>query len=163
MVPQLGTPLFPDPGTKLIQPYHIEHFNGDAVAFVGIDIAQKTQVSSQPFDTTPFLDEVTTAQNQINMLTAMGYDKIGLVTHQGYGNDIDLASMVSGVDFIVGGDSHTLVGDHSALGIGGTGDYPTITTDLSGNTTCIVQAWEYSKVVGNLNVQFDADGNVVSC
>ncbi len=162
VIPELGTPLFPDTSTEYIQPYHIEQFGDEAVAFVGIDIKQKTQVSSQPFDSTLFLDEVTTAQKQINMLTAMGYDKIGLVTHQGYQNDIDLASMVSGVDFIFGGDSHTLGGDHSALGIGGTGDYPTIASDKSGNTTCIVQGWEYSKVVGSLNVGFDADGDMVA-
>ncbi len=162
--PAAGTPLAPGPvSDDYIQPYHIEQFGDDAVAFVGIDIKQKTQVSSQPLDSTVFLDEVATAQAMIDELTAKGYDKIGLVTHQGYQNDLDLASMVDGVDFIVGGDSHTLVGDYSDLGISGTGDYPTVTTDMGGNTTCVVQAWEYSKAVGALNVHFDDDGNVTGC
>ena len=162
--PAVGTPLAPGPVSEdYLRPYHIERFGDEAVAFVGIDIKQKTQVSSQPLDSTVFLDEVATAQSTIDSLTAMGYDKIGLVTHQGYQADIGLASMVDGVDFIVGGDSHTLVGDYSELGLGGTGDYPTVTTDMGGNTTCVVQAWEYSKAVGALDVHFDDDGNVTSC
>ena len=163
IVPQLGTPLFPAAGESKIQPFFVKEFGDEKVAFVGIDIKQKTEVSSQPDDTTVFLDEVTTAQNQINQLTAMGYDKIGLVTHQGYDNDIDLASMVSGVDFIVGGDSHSLLGEFPGLGLTGAGAYPTIASDADGKTTCIVQAWEYSKAVGSLNVQFDDAGDVVSC
>ena len=59
------------------------------VVFVGLTIAQKTQVSSQPLDTTQFLDEVTTAQSMINLLESRGYDKIGLVTHYGYTNDLE--------------------------------------------------------------------------
>lgn len=162
--PAVGTPLAPGPASQdYLQPYHIEQFGDDAVAFVGIDVKQKTQVSSQPLDTTVFLEEVATAQSMIDQLTAKGYDKIGLVTHQGFQTDLDLASMVSGVDFIVGGDSHTLVGDYSALGLGGTGEYPTVTTDMDGNTTCVVQAWEYTNALGSLDVHFDEDGEVTGC
>lgn len=162
--PAAGTPLAPGAvSDDYLQPYHIEHFGDDAVAFVGIDIKQKTEVSSSPLASTVFLDEVATAQSVIDELTAKGYDKIGLVTHQGLNNDLDLASMVDGVDFIVGGDSHTLVGDFDSLGVSGTGDYPTVTSDMSGNTTCVVQAWEYSKAVGSLNVHWDDDGNVTGC
>lgn len=162
--PMPGTPLAPGAASDdYLQPYHVEHFGDDAVAFVGIDIKQKTEVSSSPLASTIFLEEIATAQSMIDELTAMGYDKIGLVTHQGLSNDLDLASKVDGVDFIVGGDSHTLVGDFDSLGISGTGDYPTVTTDMGGNTTCVVQAWEYSKAVGSLNVHWDEDGNVTGC
>ena len=81
--------------------------------------AQST-IGSAAAGGTVFLDEVATAQSVIDELTAKGYDKIGLVTHQGLNNDLDLASMVDGVDFIVGGDSHTLVGDFDSLGVGDT-------------------------------------------
>ncbi len=43
------------------------------------------------------------------------------------------------------------------------GAYPTRTTDKDGRTVCIVQAWEYAQVVGELKVNFDADGNVTQC
>ncbi|MEQ8841115.1 MAG: 5'-nucleotidase C-terminal domain-containing protein [Acidimicrobiales bacterium] len=163
VVPEIGTPLRPDAATEYFQPYSVQQFGDEQVAFVGIDIAQKTQVSSQPLDTTVFLDEVETAQATIDELSGMGFDKIGLVTHYGFTNDLDLTTMVDGVDFIVGGDSHTLLGNMPALGLEGNPDYPTMATDMGGNTTCIVQAWEYAQVVGEFNIAFDADGNVTSC
>lgn len=33
----------------------------------------------------------------------------------------------------------------------------------SGSNVCVVQAWEFSKVIGNLEVDFDADGNITKC
>jgi 5'-nucleotidase len=149
--------------TDYIQPFVIETFGDEQVGFIGIDIAQKTKVSSQPLDTTDFLDEVTTAQTYVNQLTAAGLDKIGLVTHQGYDKDLALASAVSGVDFIIGGDSHTLLGDFAAYGLNPQGPYPTQTTNADGDPVCVGQAWQYSNVVGELNVHFDGDGAVVDC
>ncbi len=163
VVPEVGTPLAPNAAGDYIQPYSIETYGDEQVAFVGIDIAQKTQVSSSPLDSTQFLDEVATAQAQIDELTGMGIDKIVLVTHQGYGNDQAMASMLSGVDVIVGGDSHSLLGDFSALGLNSQGEYPTRTVDKTGLPVCIVQAWEYALVVGELSVSFDSYGHVDSC
>lgn len=161
--PAPGSPLSPGPASEdYLMPYSIQEFNGESVAFIGLDISQKTQVSSSPDDTTLFLDEVATAQTVIDALTADGYDKIGLVTHYTYANDLELASMVTGVDFIVGGDSHSPLGDLGGL-IESGGEYPTVTTNAGGDTTCIVQAWEYSKVVGALEVDFDDEGKVVRC
>lgn len=161
--PELGTPLFPSAGTEYLDDYTIETYGDEQVAFIGIDIAQKTQVSSQPLDTTEFLDEVETAQGIIDDLAADGIDKIGLVTHYTYENDLDLASMVSGVDFIIGGDSHTLLGDFGQYGLTSAGAYPTVTEDADGNTVCIGQAWQYSSVVGEMGVHWDDDGDVVDC
>ncbi len=163
VVPQIGTPLAEDTATDYIQPFVIETFGEEQVGFIGIDIAQKTKVSSQPLDTTDFLDEVTTAQEYIDELTDDGIDKIGLVTHQGYDNDLALAAAVNGVDFIIGGDSHTLLGDFAQYGLNPQGPYPTQTTNADGDPVCVGQAWQYSNVVGELNVHFDGDGTVVDC
>ena len=107
VVPQLGTPLAQTSQTDYLQPYTIESYGEEQVAFIGITVAQKTRVSSQPLDTTQFLDELETAQSYIDELTDDGIDKIGLVTHYGYQNDLDLAAGLSGVDFVIGGHSHT--------------------------------------------------------
>ncbi len=163
VVPEIGTPLAPTSPTDYFQPFTVRKYDGERVGYVGIDIAQKTQVSSQPLDTTQFLDEVETSQFYIDLLTRIGIDNIVLVTHYGYGNDLDLASMVAGVDVIVGGDSHSLLGDFAAVGLTSQGDYPTITTDAAGNTVCVVQAWQYSNVVGEIEVGFDRHGRVTGC
>ena len=163
VVPAFGTPLAPLSGVDYIEPFTIETYGEEQVAFIGITIAQKTKVSSQPLDTTQFLDELTTAQSYIDQLTDDGIDKIGLVTHYGYENDLDLAAALSGVDFVIGGDSHTLLGDLAQYGLSPEGPYPTQTTNADGDPVCVGQAWQYSAALGELNVHFDGDGTVVDC
>ncbi|MEO1059147.1 MAG: 5'-nucleotidase C-terminal domain-containing protein, partial [Actinomycetota bacterium] len=111
---------------------------------------------------TQFLDEVETAQRYVDELAAMDIHNIVLVTHQGYQNDIALASQVTGVDAIVGGDSHSLLGDFDDLGFDTEGDYPTLATNADGERVCIVQAWQYSHVVGQMELTL-RDGKTSSC
>ena len=54
----------------------------------------------------------------------------------------------------VDGDSHTLLGDFSTYNVDSSGDYPTMVQNRDGDNVCIVQAWEYSKVLGELDVTF---------
>lgn len=149
-----------------IQPFTIKRFGHERVGLIGIDIAQKTKESSNPDDGTEFLDELETAQKYIDTLRyKYGVNKIILVTHYQYENDLALARALDGVDVIVGGDSHSLLGGENlnALGFNPVGEYPTTTTDISGNKVCVVQAWEYARVVGKLNIKFDHKGNVKRC
>jgi 5'-nucleotidase/UDP-sugar diphosphatase len=162
VVPQVGTPLAPVTPTDYIQPFVVKEFQGQQVGFVGIDIADKTRFSSQPLETTQFLDEVTTAQRYIDDLSAIGVDNIVLVTHYGYGNDLALAAQLRGVDAIVGGDSHSLLGDLAKFGLPSEGAYPTMATNADGDRVCVVQAWQYSWVVGQLGVTFK-EGAVDTC
>ncbi len=164
----LAANVVPAPGTPIadgyFEPYVIKDFGGVEVGFIGIDIAQKTKVSSSPLDSTEFLDEVETSQRYVDELTAMGVDRIVLVTHYQYRNDLALASLVTGVDVIIGGDSHSLLGDGFAdYGFEIDGPYPTITTDGAGSPVCVAQAWQYSNIVGHLTIDFDEAGAVSSC
>ncbi len=148
-----------------IQPYVVKEVDGQKVGLIGLDIAQKTKESSRPDAGTTFLDEATTAQQYIDELKEQGVNKIILLTHLQYEKDRELARILSGVDVIVGGDSHTLLGDDSftQLGFNTGGDYPTVETNLEGDTVCVVQAWEYAHMLGKLSVNFDAEGKVSSC
>lgn len=165
----LAANVQPGPSSPLLdgylQPYRVRYFEGQAVGFIGIDIADKTKNSSKPDSETQFLDETETAQATINFLRDQGVDKIVLVTHYQYENDKLLAANLSGVDVIVGGDSHTLLGgdSFSALGFNPGGDYPTEVTNNDGDKVCIVQAWEYARLLGKLTVEFDAQGRVAAC
>ncbi|NNC78964.1 MAG: NAD nucleotidase [Acidimicrobiales bacterium] len=164
VVPAVGTPLAPTSPDDRVKAYRVMEFGGEKVGFVGLDIANKTKNSSSPLKTTQFLDEMTTAQAYINVLTRMGINKIVLVTHIQFANDMELAAGLTGVDVIVGGDSHTALGNGlAALGVSTAGDYPVKTTDANGAPVCIVQAWQYSWVVGELDVEFTADGEVNKC
>ncbi len=148
-----------------IRPYVIKQFGSESVGIIGIDIAQKTKQSSRPDAGTTFLDETTTAQQNIDTLKAAGVDKIVLMTHYQYANDLQLAANLSGVDVIVGGDSHTLLGDSTftALGFSPEAAYPTQVTNADGEPVCVVHAWEYAHLLGSLDVTFDSRGVVTSC
>lgn len=161
--PAPGTPLSAVGGRSPLQPYTIKTVGGARVGIVGIDIADKTVNSSRPLASTQFLDEVTSAQRAIDELTRKGVQHIVLLTHQGYGRDQAMAKRLSGVDVIIGGDSHSLLGDFSAVGLKSEGTYPTVTQNRDGETVCIGQAWEYAKAIGLMNVRFDDRGRVQSC
>ncbi len=162
VVPASGTPLNPA-GTPVIKPYITRTYDGVKVGIIGIDIAGKTTNSSRPLGSTQFLDEVTTAQKFIDELKGQGVRHIVLMTHQGYEADKAMAARLSDVDVIIGGDSHTLLGDFAAFGLSSSGAYPTLVTNKDGATVCIGQAWEYSKAFGLMNVKFDTRGAVASC
>ncbi|MBK9199160.1 bifunctional metallophosphatase/5'-nucleotidase [Candidatus Skiveiella danica] len=163
IVPQPGTPLAPAGGKPYLQPSIVKDIGGVRVGLVGITIAGKTRASSRPLASTQFLDETRSAQAAIDALTAQGVRHIVLMTHHGYEADLALAAQLTGVDVIIGGDSHTLLGDFKALGLPSGGRYPTVARNAAGERVCIGQAWEYGKAFGLMNVRFDAQGRVSQC
>ncbi len=162
--PEVGvSPLTKNSATDYIQPFTIINKGGMKIGIIGIDIATKTKNSSSPDESTLFLDETETAQKYIDELAANGVNHIVLLTHYQYQNDLKLAENLRGVDIIVGGDSHTLLGDFKDLGLNSKGPYPTIAKNADGQPVCVVQAWQYSQIVGELNVNFSDDGVVETC
>ena len=73
--------------------------------------------SSQPDTGTVLLDEIETIEAQVAELTAQGVNKIIVLTHIGYKQDQDWIAGIDGVDVVVGGDSHSLLGDDKTAAI----------------------------------------------
>jgi len=162
--PEVGvSALTPNSATDYIQPYTVMQMDGMKIGIVGIDIVRKTKLSSSPDDTTIFLDEAETAQKMVDELTSSGVDHIILLTHYGYGNELDLAARIDGVDVIIGGDSHTLLGDFADLGLNAAGPYPTVVKGVGGKSVCVATAWQYSQIVGELDLSFNDAGEITSC
>lgn len=162
--PEVGvSALTPNSATDYIQPYTVMQIDGMKIGIVGIDIVRKTKLSSSPDETTIFLDEAETAQKMVDELTKSGIDHIVLLTHYGYGNELDLATKIDGVDVIIGGDSHTLLGDFADVGLNAAGPYPTIVTGVGGKSVCVASAWQYSQIVGELDLSFNDAGEILSC
>ena len=151
----------PDLSWVAPKPYVIKEVGGQKVGFVGATTTE-TPFISNPGKTISFSDPVPAVQKAVDELNKQGVNKVILVSHLGYEADKALAAAVTGVDIIVGGHSHTLLGDFKAVGLGDKNPYPTVAKDKAGDTTLIVQAWEWAKVVGDLKVDFDAAGKVVS-
>lgn len=162
--PEVGvSALAKSTAADYIKPRHIFTRGDMTIGVIGIDIAKKTKQSSSPDETTLFTDELTTAQAEINALTQQGINHIILLTHYQYENDLALAKSLTGVDAIIGGDSHSLLGDFSDLGQNAEGPYPTIVTGAAGQMVCVAQAWQYAQIAGELRVRFDDKGAVTSC
>ncbi|MGF1689171.1 5'-nucleotidase C-terminal domain-containing protein [Photobacterium japonica] len=111
-----------------------------------------------------FADMVTSAQATVDMLKAKGVNNVIALTHIGNAVDVDVASKVNGIDLIVGGHSHTLLGDFTNIGHDRAGTYAQMVKNPNGITqTCVVQAGEYAQAIGQLDVSFDQQGNITQC
>ena len=158
--------LQPQKAPRYVQPHIVVERDGQKIGIVGLTVAGKTKESSSPDPDTTFDNEATAAQRSIDQLKADGVNKIIVMSHIGYVADKALAAQLRGVDVIVGGDSHTLLGPDSLTSYKAgspAGEYPTRLQNADGDNVCVVHANEYAKVVGELKVNFDAEGKVTSC
>ena len=127
----------------------IKEIDGEQVGIFGLTTEETTAISS-PGEIT-FSNYIEAAQEAVDAFEAEGVNKIVALTHIGfddsaeYDNDQLLAEAVEGIDVIVGGHTHVKL------------DKPVV---YDGNTdpTVIVQANEYNKFLGQLDVTFNADG-----
>ena len=66
-----------------------------------------------------------------------------ILAHYGYNNELELAKKIDGVDLIIGGDSHTLLGDFD----GNLGPPNNCKKSLMGENSLIMKIGEYSQIV----------------
>src|SRR5690606_8507516 len=104
-------------------------------------------------------------RENIAALEEQGINKIIVLSHLGFDFDQQVAAEVEGIDIIIGGDTHELLdstGELAGLGLEVDGEYPTVVQSPDGRPVYIAQAWEMAHGMGVLDVQFDAEGQVVS-
>lgn len=135
----------------------------ELVAVFGLALDDMPNIAPNTGDLV-FLDMVETAQNMVDEFHSMGINKVVALTHIGNAVDVAIANQVNGIDVIVGGHSHTLLGDFSDLGMGYEGTYAEWVINPNGETaTCVVQAGEYAQAIGKVNIDFTANGHVLDC
>jgi 5'-nucleotidase len=142
-----------------VKPYIIKEVGGEKIALMSV-LAADTVETSSPGPSVLILDEIDYLKDAVSQIQENeGVNKIVLVSHVGLPKDQEIAAAVDGIDVIVGGHSHTLLSntDENAAS-----PYPTMVTNPSGVAVPIVQAYAYSKYVGELQVTFDDDGKVIS-
>lgn len=105
------------------------------------------------------LDYVKSIQSEVDKLTQQGVNKVILLSHGGLDQDRATATKFRNIDAIIGGHSHTLLGQVNIPGFDGSrGEYPIVTKDANNNPLIIAQAWEWGKVVGEIELNFDPKG-----
>ena len=166
-IPALSANVIPDKGSILEgkwQPYAIKKMSGQDIAIVGLDVVGKTIESSSPGKDIKFEDELETARKITKELQSKGINKIIFVSHAGYEKNVEIAEKVSGIDLIITGDSHYLMGKEFAeFGLNPKeGDYPKKVMSPTGEPVYIAEAWNYSYLLGQLKIKFDSKGVITN-
>ena len=139
--------------TDKIKKSAVIEVGGEKIGLIGLTPEDTHDIAS-PGPNITFSDPVPAVQAEVDKLTGEGVNKIIVLSHSGYGVDQRVAQETTGVDVIVGGHSNTYLSNTSDKAAG---PYPTVVNGVQ-----IVQAYAYGKFLGELNVTFDDDGNVVS-
>ncbi len=158
-----------------IVPNGVFELDGEQVGVVGATTQILATISSPggvevigpQMDDMPALAAI--LQPVIDDLIAQGVNKIILVSHlQQLGNERELATLLNGVDIIIGGGSNTRLGDEDDVAVefpGHAADfadtYPILTQGADGNDTLIVNTDNEYTYLGRLVVEFDDEGNIV--
>ena len=121
---------------------------------------KKTKESSNPGDDVKFLDEVETARKYVKKLQDEGINKIIVLSHAGYEKNVEIGEKVDGVDLIISGDTHYLLGkEFEQYGlVPEKPDYPKKVNSPDGNPVYIAEAWNYSYLLGEMKAKFDKNG-----
>ena len=127
---------------------------------------------------TPLLPNISTPRNAVvsavlpavtaavASLTGQGVNKIILVSHlQDVAEEIELVGSLSGVDVVIAGGGDDLLrneGDTCLADEEAVAPYPIMVEDASGTMVPVITAPGGYRCIGELNVTFDAAGNVTA-
>ncbi|MFQ3587149.1 MAG: bifunctional metallophosphatase/5'-nucleotidase [Fimbriimonadaceae bacterium] len=143
-----------------ILPSTVLEVGGERIGIVGAMVPNMPSISS-PGPNVRMLDWLTSVQAEVDRLTAQGIDKVILLSHSGYDLDVRMAPRLRGVDLIVGGHSHTLLGRFDISGFPRPGgEYPTVLRGADGAPILVVQAWQWGILLGRIQLEFDDRGRV---
>jgi 2',3'-cyclic-nucleotide 2'-phosphodiesterase (5'-nucleotidase family)/DNA/RNA endonuclease YhcR with UshA esterase domain len=133
-----------------IYPAVILDVNGEKVGIFGVTTEDTAEISS-PGPNIRVNNAFDSAARAVDMLEAKGVNKIIAISHLGWDRDLQLARQVEGIDVVVGGHSHNIPAE-----------YPTVVVDSQYQTpTLVVQAGEYGRYLGRLDVSFDSAGLIM--
>ena len=161
----------------LLRKFKIIERCGQTYGLIGV-VTEDVPLIASPGDKVKFLDYVSSVNTTAALLKAQGVNKIIVLSHYGYEVDLAKAKALSGVDIIVSGHDHKLLGSADDInaqtsdatlatpyaGQGGlsAGAYPTQLTNREGDPLLVVSSSEWGRWLGRLEVGFDASGKVVS-
>lgn len=107
-------------------------------------------------------DEIDAIREESERLDGEGIDIIIALGHSGYSMDLKIAKEVPLVDIVVGGHTNTFLWNGPPPDTDKPeGPYPMMVTQDSGKQVPVVQAYAYTKYLGQLNVTFDEYGDLV--
>lgn len=134
----------------------VKDFDGVKVGIIGLANDEGKDIS-EACPNTDFADRTKALERAAAELEKAGVTHIIAVMHVGYEADQALARAVPAIDVIVGGHTHSVLGDHPHS----EGPYPTVIAHDDGSKTLVVQAGRSTRYLGRLTVSFDDAGRIV--
>lgn len=134
----------------------VKDFDGVKVGVIGLANDEGKDIS-EACSNTDFANRTKALERAAAELEKAGVTHIIAVTHVGYEADQALARAVPAIDVIVGGHTHSVLGDHPHS----EGPYPTVIAHDDGSKTLVVQAGRSTRYLGRLTVSFDDAGRIV--
>jgi 5'-nucleotidase/UDP-sugar diphosphatase len=141
-----------------IRPSIVITVGGQKIGIVGAVTNDTPEIATPGPNIMIGVDEAA-IKDEVAKIKAEGVNKIIALTHVGYPRDLEVIAKIPDVDVVVGGHTHTLLSntDKDAAG-----PYPTMVDNPGGYKVPVVQAGQYSKYLGDLNLVFDDNGVVKS-
>lgn len=134
----------------------VKDLNGVKVGIIGLANDEGKDIS-EACPNTDFANRTKALERAAAELEKAGVKHIIAVTHVGYEADQALARAVPAIDVIVGGHTHSVLGDHPHS----EGPYPTVIAHDDSSKTLVVQAGRSTRYLGRLTVSFDDAGRIV--
>ena len=139
-----------------IKPSLVLDVGGQKIGIVGA-VTNETPEIANPGPNITIADDVAKITEAVKAVKAQGVNKIIALTHVGYPRDLAFIAKIPDVDVVVGGHTHTLLSNTVK---GAEGPYPTWVDNPGGYKVPVVQAFQYSRYLGDLKVVFDDSGVV---
>ena len=138
-----------------VKEWTILEVGGDRVGILSV-LTPATATLASPGPNISFREEIGYLKDAVARIRAEGVVKVLLLSHVGFARDQEIAAQVDGISAIVGGHSHTLMSNT----VEGAPAYATLVENPSGKAVPIVQAYAYSKYLGEIALTFGEDGYV---
>ncbi|XP_064542656.1 protein 5NUC-like [Drosophila montana] len=152
--------------TKKLANSTVLETNGVKIGVIGYLTPDTKNLSFQ--NNVEFAEEIVSINAEAERLKADGIKIIIALGHSGYQKDQEIARDCPDIDIVIGGHSHTYLDSNQPVADKDDtnpeavrGPYPTTVVQPSGKKVPVVQAYAYTKYLGKLHVQFDAEGNLI--
>ncbi|KAG7209790.1 hypothetical protein KM043_011408 [Ampulex compressa] len=135
--------------------------NGTKIGVIGYLTPDTKRISKS--ENVIFRDEVESIREEAKRLKEQGIEILIALGHSGFETDKKIARDVEDIDLVIGGHTNTFLynGDQPSVETP-EGFYPTVVVQESGRKTYVVQAYAYTKYLGNLMMVFDNRGEITS-
>ncbi|EDW61292.1 protein 5NUC [Drosophila virilis] len=152
--------------TKKLANSTVLETNGVKIGVIGYLTPDTKNLSFQ--NNVEFVEEIVSINAEAQRLKDQGINIIIALGHSGYQKDQEIARNCPDIDIVIGGHSHTYLDSNQPVADKDDtnpeavrGPYPTTVVQPSGKKVPVVQAYAYTKYLGKLHVQFDAEGNLI--